>query len=137
MIVIVLDSSAIIRLYVPDGPLPEGLSDCIVSAQRGDADVLVPELALAEVAQVIWKKEQMGYINSAEANEIISAMLELPIEVVGHFDLILESLTIARQHKLTIYDSIFLALARKKKATLITANLQLKKVFQGIISMPQ
>ena len=86
-------------------------------------------------AQVIWKNEKLGYINSTEAKEIISAVLELPIEIVGHFDLIFDSLSIARQHGLTIYDSLFLALARKKKATLITADEQLEKTFQNIISL--
>ena len=134
MKVIVLDTSAIIRLYIPDGPLPEGLIECITSAQRAEASILIPELALAEVVQVIWKKEQMGYINSTEANEIISAVLELPVEVVGHFDLLFDSLSIARQHGFTVYDSLFLALAKKKKAALITADLQLEKIFQSIIS---
>ena len=135
MKVIVLDTSAIIRLYIPDGPLPEGLIEGITSAQSAEASILIPELALAEVAQVIWKNEQLGYINSTEAKEIISAVLELPIEIVGHFDLIFDTLSIARQHGLTIYDSLFLALARKKKATLITADEQLEKTFQNIISL--
>jgi hypothetical protein len=29
---VVIDTSALIRLYVPDGPIPEGLEECVASS---------------------------------------------------------------------------------------------------------
>ena len=130
MKIIVLDTSAIIRLYVPDGPLPDGLEGHITSAWRGETALFAPELALAEVAQVLWKKEQAGHLNSSEVDEILFSILELPIETVGHYDLLPDAMLLARRHNLTIYDALFLALARKKRAPLITADQRLAKAFE-------
>lgn len=130
MKIIVLDTSAIIRLYVPDGPLPDGLEGHITSAWRGETVLFAPESALAESVQVLWKKEQAGYLNSSEVNEILLSILELPIEIVGHYDLLPDAMLLARRHSLTIYESLFLALARKKRARLITSDQRLEKAFE-------
>ena len=130
MKVIVADTSALIRLYLPDGPIPDGFEDYVDSAWRAEATLVVPELALPEVAQVLWKKQQSDYISESEADEILSAVLDLPIEVVGHRELLVEAIAFARLHSLTVYDSLFLALARKMKAELITADEKLKRAFQ-------
>lgn len=135
MKIFVIDTSALIRLYVPDGPLPKGLKEHIGSAWRAETILMIPELALAEVAQVLWKKEQAGYIKPYEVDEIISAVLELPIEIIGHYDILLDALFLARHHDLTVYDSLFLALARKKKAELITADQKLKNVFKNSLDI--
>ena len=50
MKVIVADTSALIRLYLPDGPIPDGFEDYVDSAWRAEATIVVPELALPEVA---------------------------------------------------------------------------------------
>jgi len=128
---IVLDTSALIRFYVPDGPVPEGLESQIESAWRSESVLLVPELALAESGQVLLKKEQVGFLSSEEGDEIMSAILELPIEVVGHHNIILDALILARKYRLTVYDSIFLMLALKHNAELITTDQQLKQIFEG------
>ena len=130
MKMVVVDTSAIIRLYVPDGPIPDGLEEQVKSAWKAETTLIVPELALAEVAQVLWKKEQAGYIKTSEVDEIISAVLELPLEIVGHYEILPEALSLARRHKFTIYDSLFVALAEKKDARLITADKRLKKAFE-------
>jgi len=123
---VVVDTSALIRLYVPDGPIPAGLEECLASAWTGETVLLVPELAMAEFVQVLWKKEQAGYLESSEVDEIVAALLELPIEVVGHGGTLMATLSLARRYGLTVYDSLFLSLAMKRKAQLITADQRLK-----------
>ncbi len=49
MKVVIVGSSALIRLYVPDGPIPDGLEKHIASAWRAKATLMVPELALTQV----------------------------------------------------------------------------------------
>jgi len=41
---IVIDTSALIRFYVPDGDLPEELEKTIDSAWHADTVIVVPEL---------------------------------------------------------------------------------------------
>jgi len=130
MKIIIVDTSALIRLYVPDGPIPAGLEEYLDAAWRAETTLMIPELALAEFVQVLWKKEQAGYLKLSEVDEIVAALLELPLEIIGHQDILIDALSLARSNGLTVYDSLFLSLALKKKAELITADQRLKNVFE-------
>ena len=83
MKIVVVDTSALIRLYVPDGPIPDNLESHISSALSAETTLIIPELALAEFSQVLWKKEQAGYLTASEVDEIMAAFLDLPLEVFG------------------------------------------------------
>ena len=131
MKIAVIDTSALIRLYVPDGHCPDFLEEFINSAYKMEATLIMPELALAEAGQVLWKKEKKKYLTQAEVDEIISAILELPIEVVSHYDYLEDAISLARLHYLTVYDALFLAVAFRKGGELITVDEKLKEVFQG------
>lgn len=133
MKIVVIDTSALIRLYIPDGPIPDNLESHISSALRAETTLIIPELALAEFPQVLWKKEQAGYLTTPEVDEIMSAFSDLPLEIFGHVDILSDALLLARRHTLSVYDSLFLALARKRKAELITADKRLKNVYESVI----
>lgn len=122
----VIDTSALIRLYVPDGPLPDGLESAVDLAARGDGVLMAPELLLAEVAQVLLKKERAGFLTSAEVVEIQRAADELPVMLVGHRELMAPASRIARQTGLTVYDALYVALARNRAAQLLTGDLRLE-----------
>jgi predicted nucleic acid-binding protein len=129
---VVIDTSALIRFYVPDGPIPDNLESCIDSAWKGEIVIIIPELALAEVSQVLWKKEQAGYISQTETDGILSAILDLPLEIIGHYKILKEALSIARQNSLTVYDSLFLAVAVKRNAEILTSDEKMKKAFRDL-----
>ena len=125
MKVSVLDTSALVRLYLPDGPVPEGTEAALEGAWRGDEVLLIPELALAEVAQVLLKKERAGLLSAEEAKGVLEEILTLPLHVVGQADLMLSAASLARRLNLTIYDALFLALALKRGAPLLTGDQEM------------
>jgi hypothetical protein len=49
----VVDTSALIRLFVPDGSLPDGFDEFLRGVERGLNTAIAPELLLAEAANVI------------------------------------------------------------------------------------
>ncbi len=124
---VVLDTSAIIRLYIPDGELPAGLAELLEQAVGGDVALMVPDLALAEIAQVLRKKERASFLTAAESDEILDAVLALPLDVIGHRELLPAALALARSRNLTVYDALFLALAEQRNAKLVTADERLKR----------
>lgn len=125
----VLDTSTLVRFYVPDGPLPEGAEAALDEAWRGDGILLVPELALAEAAQVLLRKERAGRLSAAEAEGILEEILTLPLQVVGHAALISSAASLARRLSLTVYDALYLALALERGAPLLTGDQELSKAF--------
>lgn len=126
----VLDTSAIIRLYVPDGPLPNGTEEAVEAAWRGEGVLLAPDLALAEVAQVLLKKQQSAYLRPEEVDGILDEVLGLPVEVVGHRNLLPGALELARNLRLTVYDALFLQLALERQAELLTADTALERAYR-------
>ncbi|OGQ84794.1 MAG: hypothetical protein A2289_17315 [Deltaproteobacteria bacterium RIFOXYA12_FULL_58_15] len=126
----VLDTSALLRLYIPDGPLPEGVEEALELAWRAEAIVFVPELALVECAQVLLKKARARFITEAEADEILDSILELPLEIVGHRELLRDALEAARRHQLTAHDALSLALAADRHGTLLSADERLVSACQ-------
>ena len=133
MKIVVLDTSALVRFYVPDGPIPDNIEKYVSSALSAETTLIVPELALAEFAQVLWKKEQAGYLIPSEVDDIMSAgFLDLPLEVFGHIDILPYALPLARRHALSVYDALFMALAVNKNAELLTADQSLKHAFENI-----
>ncbi len=118
----VFDTSAFVRLYVPDGPLPDGAEAAIESAWNGDAVVLAPELALAEIAGVLRKKEAAGQLPTVAVDRALDDVLRLPVTFVGHADLVTEAMSYARSSCATVYDALFVALAIERGAVLISAD---------------
>ena len=131
MKIYVIDTSALIRLYITDGPSPDFLEESINAAYKAETILIMPELALAEAGQVLWKKAKRTYLTQVEVDEIISAILELPIQIVNQHDYLKEALSLARRHNLTVYDALFLAVAFRKSGDLIAADEKLKRAFQG------
>ncbi len=122
----VLDTSALIRYYIPDGPMPDNLEKIIEQGWRGEALLLVPELALVESVQVLLKKERAGFLTRDEADAIIQYILKIPMEIRGHRDILESSSKLARDLDLTAYDAVFLALSKKQNAQLVTADKKLE-----------
>ena len=52
----VIDTSGLIRLFIPDGPIPEGMEDFFKEVERGNHTAIAPELLLVESANVLDKK---------------------------------------------------------------------------------
>jgi len=132
VIVAVADTSALIRLYIPDGPVVEGLAAAVDAAWRGEGLLLCPEIAFAEIAQVVWKKEMAGYLSLKEADEVFDAFLDLPLRPIRHRDLLSDARSLARRHKLTVYDGLFLALAHQRGGRLFTADQALARAAQHL-----
>ena len=129
MRIFIVDTSALVRLYIPDGPVPEMMEESVDLAWRAEALLKIPELALAEAAGVLRKKEKSGFISQKESGEVLDEILKLPLETVGHRNLLKEAVAIARSYDITAYDALFIALALREQGELITADAVLEKTF--------
>jgi predicted nucleic acid-binding protein len=127
----VVDTSALLRLFIPDGPEPEELADALRETERGNASLIAPELALAEAAQVILKKHRRGLLTRKETDELLADILSLPISYFSHRPLIAFALELASERGLTVYDALFLALAERQSAQLITLDARLRKAAEN------
>lgn len=118
----VLDTSVVMRLFIADGPLPPAVEPLLADAQRGGHRLIAPQLMLAEVVNVLRRRTQLAEINAAEGQQILQCILELPITLFDHAKLVQDGYELALAHRLTGYDSLFLALARQHNACLYSCD---------------
>lgn len=123
----VVDASIAIKLFVP-----EVHSASAIRFFSDAHELIVPEFMLAEVANIVWKKATLlGELTESEAEIIVDAVKELPLGYYYTSSLIANALKIAMTTKRSVYDSLYLALARKEGCQLMTDD---RKLFESLQS---
>lgn len=89
-------------------------------------------LALKEVVNSLWKRVRRGEITEEQATELTDALLEAKIvRIFSQEPLLTEALRLSVKLDITIYDSLYIVLARQLRADLITSDItQAKKAEQ-------
>ena len=118
----VVDTSALIRLFIPDGPMPEGFEDFLRGVERGLNTAIAPELLMAESANVISKKQKAKELSGAESEQLLATIMSLPIRLFPHRSLLLRAFDLSITQELSVYDTLYLALAEEHGAVVFTAD---------------
>ena len=128
----VIDTSALIRLFIPDGPIPEGFEKFLAGAERGNNTAIAPELLLVEAANVLARKRKMDEISEAESAQLLNDVLSMPIRYFSHGPFVPAAFDLAIEHGLTVYDAVYLALASEQGAILFSADRDMQKIAEKI-----
>jgi predicted nucleic acid-binding protein len=128
----VIDTSALIRLFVPDGPIPPQAETAFNLASSATDLILAPQLLLAEAGNVLLRKRRRGELSEQEMREILQAIQTLPIRLCEHGPLLLPACALAETHGLSVYDALYLALAEQHGARLVTSDEALEAVARRI-----
>ena len=88
--------------------------------------LIAPELIYAECGQVLHKKRTQKILTDEELNGLLDSILDLPIRLFAHGDLLKPACDLAAELNLTVYDALFLALAKRHSAPLLTADGKLR-----------
>jgi predicted nucleic acid-binding protein len=128
----VVDTSALIRLFVPDGPLPNDFEGFLRGVERGLNIAIAPELLMAEAANVINKKQLSGELSESEGDQLLSDILSVPIRLFPHRPILPRAFELARAHNLTVYDTLYLALAEEHGAVIFTGDRKLLSIAERL-----
>ena len=123
-----MDASALLRLYLFDGALPEGLEQVLEGASRGEVLIFVPDLLYLEAASVLTKQVRLELMTADQARGLLHEIGRLPFRSVPASELKDDALTIALEDGLTVYDAAYHALAHRKRAKLLTVDSKLQKI---------
>jgi predicted nucleic acid-binding protein len=123
----VVDTSAVLRLFVPDGPVPTGLEAFFRGVETGSHVAIAPELLVVEATNVVLKKQRRGELSADESSALILLLEQMPIRYFSHRPLYKSTHQIALETGLSAYDALFLALAQDRGAALFSADERLKR----------
>jgi predicted nucleic acid-binding protein len=91
----------------------------------GEIIVLVPDLFWLEISSALCKAMRRNKCTSTEANQALSEMRQLPLQTVSSTKLVNSAQQIAIQYGRSIYDSVYVALAREARSEVVTADEKL------------
>jgi len=118
----ILDSSTIVKLLVQE-PFSDRAQKLVEDALSRGEELSVPDIALAEVLNALWKYHKLlNELSTEEFHEAVRDALRLwsVLKPYKTEELALEACEIALAEKLTIYDALYLALARRLGARLLS-----------------
>ena len=114
----VIDASVAAKWLAPepDSPLAEALLD---------DELIVPDLLYAEVGNILWKKQLRAEMDAATTEIGARWLLQVPLQVHDSASLLSDALALALQLQHLAYDCLYLALAERVNAPLVTADRRL------------
>jgi predicted nucleic acid-binding protein len=92
---------------------------------EGRFQFAVPDLFWAECANILWNAVRQGRWTRSAAEEAILALRGRCLPTTSSLDLLEEAFSIAATFDRTVDDSLYVALAVRFKAELVTADVRL------------
>ena len=121
---LVIDASVLIKFYVPE-TLSDRAERLLASVEKKDIVLLAPDLIYPEAGNILWKKQRLKELTRSEVEEIIDAVLSLPLKIEAPRSLLPLAVDIAIAYGITVYDAFYLSLAKVYETTMITADRRL------------
>lgn len=125
---LVLDASAVLRLITHD-PIASGWVEQVGQAPL----VLAPELMLTEVANALWKLQRGAGLAGMDPQQLLTDAADLVDQIEPDRHLQVEALALACHLNHPVYDCLYLALARREAAFLLTADQRLQRLADQVL----
>ncbi len=90
----------------------------------GAEDLLAPRLMASEVANTLWRKARLGEIGRDRAGVLMAALTEMPVRWNVDETLCADAIRLALALDRPVYDCVYLALAHRVGAQVITADVR-------------
>jgi len=123
----VIDASVLIKFYVPE-ILSDKAEELLTRVAQGDVTLLAPDLIYPEAGNILWKKQRLNELTRSEVEEIIDVIVLLPLKIEASKLLLPLAIDIAIAYRITIYDALYLSLARIYEIKMMTADRKLTDV---------
>jgi len=127
---IVVDSCVVVKWIVPEEDSNKARALLKAAVSAGD-ELCVLDIAPAEVVNAIWKRQRRGLTTIDEAKGFLEDMEDLPVRLEPSAPLLAAAFEIAVKYDRSVYDALFVALARKLGVRGVTADEPLFNAIKG------
>lgn len=126
-VAVVVDASVAAKWFLADDK--EALADeafhLLDGYDRDELQFVVPDLFYAEIASAIWKAVRVGRITAASGEASFASLEQRVFTTVPSRALIGAAYRIATAYNRSVYDALYVALAKQIQSQLITADERL------------
>ena len=114
---LVVDASVAVKWLVAEED-----SDAADRLLAGGDDLYAPRLMVSEVANAVWRKARMGEIERGRDGILMAAVSEMPVHWSSDETVCVDAVRLAVALDRPVYDCVYLALAHRVDAQLVTAD---------------
>jgi len=127
MSLFVIDASVAAKWFLPPSGEPRSAEARRLLSAYADGRVrfAVPDLFWAECANILWKAVRQGRWTLRDAEASITLLMQRPFPTTSAREVLEETFSIAITFDRSVYDSLYVALAVRLKADLVTADERL------------
>jgi len=118
---LVVDASVVVKWVLPEEGHPEAVR-IQEMYQDEEVDLIAPYLVIAEVANVLWKRERRGDLTSYSAQVCFQELIRNCPLLMDSAAVSAAALALALAHNRPFYDCLYLAWALEQGCDLITAD---------------
>ena len=119
MMRLVVDASVAVKwLVAEDG------SDIARDMAAREEDLHAPRLMASEIANALWRKARLGEIGRGDAGVMLASVAGMPVRWGDDEMVCADAVRLALALDRPVYDCVYLALAHRIGATVVTADLR-------------
>jgi len=116
-VALVIDASVAVKWLVVE----EGSTDARDLLHDGE-ELHVPRLLASEVANAVWRKVRLGQVDRRTGPQLVATIQDMPVRWHSDETLGADALRLAIALDRPVYDLVYLALAQRLGARLVTAD---------------
>lgn len=126
---LVVDASVAVKWLLPEDDSDRAHA-ILTAAQRGETQLLAPDVFLPEIANVLWVRSQLrGDLSADRARQALATLAVLSPTIVPSRGLVAQALELAFTFRHAVYDCLYVALAIRSGCPVITADRRLIRAF--------
>ena len=118
MTALVIDASIAIAWLLEDEDTPDTVAS-LTAAE--DAETFVPQIWHFEIRNALLNAERRGRLHKDQMQQRLRYLNDLPVKTDSEPDLE-AAMALARHHRLTFYDALYLELAKRRNAHIATLD---------------
>ncbi len=123
---LVVDASVAVKWFVEE----EG-SDAADRLLDGSHDLFAPRLLASEVGNALWRKVHRGEIERSRAGALAAAIPDMAVSWASDEGISSDAVRLSLALDRPVYDCLYLALAYRISATLVTADARFVNALAG------
>lgn len=129
---LIFDANVVIKAYIPE-ILSDRAEELFNRIEDGKIILIAPDLIYPEMGNILWKKYKLRELTLLEIKRISDAILSLPLQIESSRKIIQLAIDLGIIYNVTVYDALYISLAKIYKTRLVTAD---KKLINSLMRTP-
>ena len=121
---LVIDSSIALKWFFSE-PDSNRARSLLLDYQLGQLNVIAPDLIVSEITNAVWWRQVNHKLTTQDGRAVLDTFRELHVTLVPTVELIEQAYWLATTTQQSVFDMLYIALARREKCRYITADDQL------------